>query len=98
MEKVMRVGTVKSGNRWASIFIKAKIDNDRLSISGVIGPLRNGNALGGCGQIDMEFAHRNENDNDPRYDNPIKPSEIRFAKGWDEEKWFAYWMCGKIII
>jgi len=89
MEKVMRVGTVKSGNRWASIFIKAKIDNDRLSISGVIGPLRNGNALGGCGQIDMEFAHRNENDNDPRYDNPIKPSEIRFAKGWDEEKWFA---------
>jgi hypothetical protein len=44
-------------------------EDGRFSISGVIGPLPSGNALGGCGQIDMEFAHRNDNDNDKRYSN-----------------------------
>lgn len=91
MDKVMRIGTTKgvgNGGRWASIFIHAKIGNNRLSISGVIGPLPGGNALGGCGQIDMEFAHRNENDNNS-ISTLIKPNEIRFAKGWNEEKWFA---------
>jgi hypothetical protein len=59
-----------------------------LSITGVIGALPNGNALGGCGQICMEFAHRNPADNDKRYVNPIQPSEINFAKGWNAEKWY----------
>lgn len=84
----MRVGTTKIGGRWASIYTEAKVKDRELSISGVIGPLQSGNALGGCGQIDMEFAHRNEKDNDKRYDTLITPEEINFADGWDTEKWF----------
>src|SRR5258708_40147908 len=84
MEKVMRVGTIQDG----SIFIKADYDGKRLSISGVIGPKTNGDARGGCGQIDMEFAHRNQRDNDKRYTSPIQPSEIEFAPDWNAEKWF----------
>jgi hypothetical protein len=59
-----------------------------LSIMGVIGALPSGNSRGGCGQINMEFAHRNPADNDKRYANPIKPSVINFAKGWNAEKWY----------
>lgn len=88
MEKVMRVGTTKIGGRWASIYTKVKVKDGKLLISGVIGPLQSGNALGSCGQIDMEFAHRDKKDNDSRYNTPITPEEIKFVNGWDKEKWF----------
>ena len=87
MKKVCRIGTVLQGNRRASIYIKAEMTDDKLSISGVIGPLPSGNALGGCGQIDMEFAHRFPEHNDPRTSDLIRPDEINFAPGWDRSRW-----------
>ena len=89
MKKIMRIGTVKTwGGRGASVYIKAEIGEGVLSISGVIGPLSSGNALGGCGQIDMEFAHRDSKDNDGRYSEYIKPKDINFASGWNAENWY----------
>ncbi len=89
MQKTMRIGTVKvSGNGVRSdLFIKAEIEDGKLSISGVIGPKSNGDARGGCGQICMEFAHRNPQDNDGRTTKPIKPEEIEFAAGWTADRW-----------
>lgn len=53
----------------------------------MIGPRISGNAAGGCGQIDMEFAHRNPADNDARCASClIKPEDICFARGWDADK------------
>lgn len=89
--KIVRVGTMDTGNgRRASIHCKIEYVSNRLSISGVIGALSNGNALGGCGQISMEFAHRNARDNDPRTYRPIQPSEISFAPGWNAETWYTF--------
>jgi hypothetical protein len=86
--KVCRIGTIDTGNkRRASVFVKIELREGRLSISGVIGPLASGNALGGCGQIDMGFAHRNPAGNDKRYSKPIRPCDIRFAPGWTDDKW-----------
>ncbi len=88
MKKVMRIGTLQTyGGGHVSVYIKAGTERGYLSISGVIGPSRGGNAYGGCGQIDMEFDHRNEADNDSRYDTPIKPQEFNFAKGWNAQLW-----------
>lgn len=89
MHKVMRIGTVKTwGGRNVSVFVAAKVKDGRLSMTGVVGPTRNGNASGGCGQIDMDFAHRNPENDDKRHNDPITPDQINFAKGWDAEKWF----------
>lgn len=90
MKKTMRVGTINTGNgRRANIYISATFEDGNLSISGVIGPLSSGNALGGCGQIDMEFQHRHPEDNDKRYEDHLtRAQDINFAKGWDREKWF----------
>jgi len=85
-EKVVRVGTIEGH----SLFCSIKFKGGRLSISGVIGPRKDGNCWGGCGQIDMEFAHRNPEDNDYRYSSPTKPEEITFAPGWDAEKWLDF--------
>lgn len=66
-EKVIRIGTVVLyTNVFVSLFCKIKYVNDefplvgegvryagRLSITGVEGPMANGNAKGSCGQIDM---------------------------------------------
>jgi hypothetical protein len=89
MRKVMRPGTIDTGNgRRASVYIRAKDTDSYLSITGVIGPLPSGNALGGCGQIDMEFGHRDPRDDDERYlGSLIKPEAIRFSAGWTAEKW-----------
>ncbi len=87
MTKVMKIGTVKCGQTNATMYVKAEIKDGRLSLTGVIGPLKNGNARGSCGQINMEFDHRNKVDNDQRYENPTKADEIKYAKGWNAETW-----------
>jgi len=89
VKRVFRIGkyTPSWRKRPADIFIKAEVKEGELTISGVIGPLPSGNAVGGCGQINMEFAHRDPDDNDKRYDYPIQPEAITFAPGWDREKW-----------
>ena len=94
IHKVVRVGTMAEDNRRASIYCKISyVENEKggkFSISGVIGPKSNGNAIGSCGQIDMEFKHRNASDDDSRHAHPIAPREIDFAEGWDKEKWFDF--------
>lgn len=89
MKKTMRIGTMDTGNgRRASIYIRCKIEDGELSLTGVIGPLPNGGALGGCGQIDMEFSHRKPKNDDKRYKQPIRPEDIRFTTDWDKNMWW----------
>lgn len=88
MEKVMRIGTIpRYEGRRASVFIKVHDTRGYWSFTGVIGPMRSGNAIGGCGQIDMEFAHRKPEDNDSRQGTLYGPEDINFAAGWDSKKW-----------
>jgi hypothetical protein len=49
IDKVVRIGRGEHGNVYCAI----KFDGKRLSITGVEGPLRNGDAKGSCGQIVM---------------------------------------------
>ena len=98
IEKIVRIGTMEVYNgKYASIYCKIEYKDKNgqpgkkcLSISGVIGPARNGNALGGCGQIDMEFWHENPEHNDSRYTNLVKPEDIDFAESWNRFKWLHF--------
>ena len=91
IKKVCRIGRIPDADTRndtkVSVYIKIET-KDHLSISGVIGPLRSGNARGSCGQIDMNFKHRRNEDDDTRYkDRLIPPEAFKFAKGWDRTKW-----------
>lgn len=80
----------RGNGRKYPMFAKIELKDGKLSISGVIGPTRYGNAMGGCGQIDMEFDHKNPAHNDKRYGQPTKASELRFAPGWNTERWYKF--------
>lgn len=87
INKVVRPGTIPTHHLRRDVFLKIKyVEGTHLSISGVIGPRHTGNAWS-CGQIDMEFAHRDPADNDSRYTTLIRPSDFVFAKGWTAETW-----------
>jgi hypothetical protein len=47
ISKIVRIGTGPYGN----VFCKIKFIDGKLSITGVEGPMRNGDAKGSCGQI-----------------------------------------------
>jgi hypothetical protein len=52
--KVINPGIVDIGrSKGANLYCKIELNDGRLSISGVEGPLPSGNALGSCGQINM---------------------------------------------
>lgn len=87
MKKILRIGTTRIGKRYASIYVSVQFENKKLSITGVIGPMISGNALGSCGQICGEFAHRNPQDNDARTYHPITPDEIKYAPEWTADMW-----------
>lgn len=53
LNKVIRIGTVDCG-RIVSVYCKIKYEHERLSITGVVGPLPNGNTVGSCGQINLD--------------------------------------------
>lgn len=54
MKKTVRPGTIPNYNgEPMNIFATIKLDDGKLSISGVEGPRANGDCAGGCGQIDM---------------------------------------------
>jgi hypothetical protein len=72
------------------VFCKIEFDGVRLSISGVIGPQQNGDAVGSSGQIDMGFAHRNPQHDDKRCYSPISVHELQFSQGWCAEKWLDF--------
>lgn len=79
------------GRYWDPIYCKVDINSDgELSISGVIGPRNNGDAWGGCGQIEMGFDHLDPAENDRRYTNPTRAEELRFAPGWDAAMWYEF--------
>lgn len=76
------------------MFCEIEFTDGTLSICGVIGPNRWGNAKGGAGQIAMEFDHLDKSQNDSRYSDPIKARDLRFAPGWNRAKWYKlleYW-------
>ncbi len=90
MKKTIMPGRVQIGKYLRPVHITIDIEKkDKglvLSISGIEGALRSGNAYGGCGQIDVDYAHRNPKDNDPRY-TEFKHL-VKFAPGWTEDLWF----------
>lgn len=92
MQKILYIGTIAVGARRAALYCKVKLENDRLSISGVEGPLKSGDALGGCGQIDMHYAHRDHTQNDKRYARGefTHANEIRYAAGWNADAWLDF--------
>lgn len=78
--KTVRLGTVKIG-RWVSVYCKIKLEDGKLSISGVEGPTPSGNAVGGCGQINMRM--------NARYVAGMRP-----APGWSRSsirRFLAIW-------
>lgn len=71
--KIIRPGTTTTWNRrFISVFCTIKYQDGKLSIEGVEGPLPNGNALGGCGQIEMHI--------DSTY-----LANFRFAPDWNRD-------------
>ncbi len=76
LEKVVRIGTNDCGD----IYCKIAVKDERLSITGVEGPRRDGNARGGCGQINMHLAKQQ--------------ADIQPAPGWTAElmaRFFEVW-------
>lgn len=54
MRKVINPGIVDIGMaKGANLYCEIELNDGKLSIHGVEGPLPSGNALGSCGQIDM---------------------------------------------
>ena len=54
--KILKLGTNKTdGGRFYTVYSRIKIVDDKLSITGVEGPLSSGNALGSCGQIELNI-------------------------------------------
>ena len=72
MDKIVRLGTIRTYNRRGmSVYARITLEDGKLSICGVEGPLPSGNCLGGCGQIGMS----------------LNPSEFQtFAPGWSRAK------------
>jgi len=80
--KVIRLGKAKThGGRGYSIFCKIQFMDGRLSITGVEGPLPSGNALGGCGQIDMTL--RNQQATITPVNGITRGQMAQFFKVWD---------------
>ena len=71
------------------VFCKIEYNNGRLSISGVEGPRRGGNAWGACGQIIMGFkefdsrGYKSIKDIEPA-NGMTRKDVIKFLKIWDE--------------
>ena len=89
MNKIIRPGCLTYDGKPVSVYCRIQHDGKRLSITGVIGPRKNGDAWGGCGQIDMEFDHLNKTENDSRYEHPIKAEDFLFAQGWNSDLWYG---------
>lgn len=90
MKKIINPGKIKIDEQIAQIFCKIKINDGKLSISGVIGPKKNGDSIGSSGQIDMGFKHRNDEDDSDRNFILINPDEIKFSNGWGQEMWWDF--------
>lgn len=71
-EKIVRLGTVPEWTRRGTsqvptnVFCSIKYADGKLSISGVVGPMSNGDCRGSCGQINMG----------------LDPADVTPAAGW----------------
>lgn len=74
LHKVIRIGVVRDG----SMFAKIEYRDGRLSISGVIGPMRNGDARGSAGQFIMGFKEYDERGH-------MTLADVTPAPGWTPE-------------
>ena len=74
--KVIRIGKKDKGNKTGSysVFCEITYKNGRLSITGVEGPYRSGNCVGGCGQIQ----------------DSLRNSNMEFVQGWDKNKFVSF--------
>ena len=90
IKKIINPARGPNGPIFCKIEIKRKNDIDCLSISGVEGPMSNGDARGSCGQIEMGYWHRNPDHNDKRYSNPVRPSDLKFSDGWTQGMWLEF--------
>jgi len=75
LNKILLLGTVEeydNHNRKvaAKVFVKVEYRDERLNMTGVVGPTRDGNCLGSCGQIDMSLSSWEQY------------SQITSAEGW----------------
>lgn len=77
INKVVRIGTMPNWDgKLMDIFAKVSLADGKLSISGVIGPKRNGDCDGSAGQFIMSFKEYG-----PRGHESI--ADITPAPGWD---------------
>ena len=78
IDKVINTGSFKDGYyiHALPVFCHIKYNDGRLSITGVIAPLKNGDARGSCGQIYGEI----ENHLD----------DTSYSDGWDKIKAFTF--------
>ena len=83
MQKIVNPIIKKTyGGRSYKVFISIKFVNGKLSISGVEGPLKSGNAIGSCGQIDMHL--RNEDMKDWKFEKDWTPAMmVELLEVWD---------------
>lgn len=74
--RTVRLGRGSRGNIFCqiSVYPHEKHGHTTLSITGVEGPTPDGNAVGGCGQIDGSVRE------------DLEHNKITFAPGWDAEK------------
>jgi len=96
MKKVINPGRVdvRGNGKTTPLFCKIEITDGKLSISGVEGPLASGNAVGGCGQIDMGYYHTNEAENDKRYKKGHLTRIAEYTAGWSApmfQKFLSVW-------
>jgi len=78
MRKIINPCHTKDGN----VFCEITFKDGELSIHGVVGPKANGDARGGCGQINMSFA---ESYPDPTFTPPwTRELFDRFMSTWDQ--------------
>jgi hypothetical protein len=69
----MNMSHTEERTRYLPMFVKIEYKDGRLSITGVVGPYRSGNAAGGCGQIDMEFRGH------------LDDLDLRYPEGWSKD-------------
>jgi hypothetical protein len=77
--RILLRGRFTTSERYAPVFCKIEYKDNKLSITGVEAPLKNGDCLGGCGQIVDTL----------KYDLSLQPEE-----GWDEDmiaKFVSIW-------
>ncbi len=83
--KIIRIGDIFTGKKHVPVFCKIEWKDTKLSISGVIHPMKDGGAYS-AGQISMNFQRRGQEDRT----DLVSPSKITFASFWDTKTWLDF--------